>query len=272
MVRRSMTQCCRGVELQKLRRRFTPELVNVAKVFLDSGQDPDIEIRTYDDIECRNEVQCRALHFPNEVLTKALLKKGALVNALDSWGRSPLDISIWNYGNIKPDSDWTPHEAFETARALLNSGAGCTQFGAPDIQYFVAALQKYHVLPSNFSTIPRLSLFKAGFSQPVLAPQRESRFDDSDDEESGGSMDPTEDEASLQNIRSYAKPPSFWFHTKRRTPKPHKRVQSAVQPDADASKMLQDAIERAQRRRVREHSALEGIDFLEHDSGDMWSK
>ena len=113
-------------------RWLTDEILDLCQVFLEHKQDPNIAIPTDQFMKTFDkDLWCRPLHLiESPRWTKLLLEHGAKVNALDSYGRTPLDLAYgggknpWRYECITP-------ETFESTRILLEAG-GCLTHGVDE--------------------------------------------------------------------------------------------------------------------------------------------
>ncbi|KAI1778565.1 hypothetical protein F4818DRAFT_304526 [Hypoxylon cercidicola] len=85
---------------------FEHPRIQMAELLLNRGQDPNVDILIYDDdADDDGFFRCKPLHYCSVELTKLLLDKGALVNALNSKKRTPLDQCGWDRIS---DGNWLP--------------------------------------------------------------------------------------------------------------------------------------------------------------------
>lgn len=78
----------------------------LARVFLDNGQDPDVDVFCHEIPHLMSEdpfkklqqpSRCKPLHTANYKLSKMLLRRHANVNGLDNLDQTPLDVALLSF-------------------------------------------------------------------------------------------------------------------------------------------------------------------------------
>jgi hypothetical protein len=120
--------------------RLTPNMINMARAYLDDKQDPDVEITS-------KQCKCKPLHVANVELLRLLLQYKPDVNALDESGLTPLDVCL---GGERIDSRHPRHEepdlSLESALLLIDHGACVTEPGrdaARDLANYLETVNQY---------------------------------------------------------------------------------------------------------------------------------
>lgn len=154
-------------------------MFDVVESLLNAGQSPDNDIFIS---PVKKDESCKPLHLARSRFTALLLQHGASVNALDSLGRTALDLCIAraismhispfdltganmlaeslaarNYHNERRRK---ADEAFETAMLLIESGGHITTYGVSRLEDFLSVLEKFHSIPKEFKNIPLLPPLK----------------------------------------------------------------------------------------------------------------
>jgi hypothetical protein len=122
---------------------------DMIKAFVETGQDPDVPMLvktgcpSYQLQGSGNgeDLMCRPLHLSRSPMTEALIEGGANVNALDSGGRTPLDIAYGCcYGGVVDRR--APEEMVATVKSLLAASANVTSAGIAVFPAFIDLLCK----------------------------------------------------------------------------------------------------------------------------------
>lgn len=134
-----------------------PSVLEVAKAFLEHGQDPNMEMAHFE--------RPRPLHVSGGHITKVLLSFKADVNAMDQKHRTPLDVMIRRVADLEayiyPQRELDDTMFWETTNAieLLVEKGGCiTQFG---LKYYSSCLSVYSIRERRadcLQTLPQRSL------------------------------------------------------------------------------------------------------------------
>jgi hypothetical protein len=147
-------------------------MFDVTEALLNAGQSPNIDIFIW---PLKEGEFTKPLHLSRSRFTAILLQHQASVNALDSFGRTALDLCIsrtismyrtrcWLRGANK-SADYLAgnedhreihrraDEAFETTMLLIENGGLITSFGADQLQGFLAGLENFYPIPKEFRSI-----------------------------------------------------------------------------------------------------------------------
>ncbi|OLE51493.1 MAG: hypothetical protein AUG51_22705 [Acidobacteria bacterium 13_1_20CM_3_53_8] len=149
-------------------------MFDIAQAFLSAGQNPDVDIFRS---PLKEGKSCKPLHILHSRFVVLLLQHKAAVNALDSSGRTALDLSIAHCDLRKPlfgitDADEAADrlsqraenktfsrradEAFESTMLLIENGGCITTYGMTRLPKFLSELEIFYPIPDKFINIPYL--------------------------------------------------------------------------------------------------------------------